>query len=199
MNRVSAMGSNMSKPYQAQLITRSGFRTPASLITNEPEEIRSFLRTHKRVIYKSVSSVRSIVKELSDVKINELHKVRHLPTQFQAFVPGTNVRVHVAGHHVFATEIQTEAVDYRYAGKEGIDVDMVPVTLPPEIEARCAALAQSLDLPLCGIDLKRTPEDDYYCFEVNPSPGFSYYQESTGQPIAAAIVEYLQHDVGTSA
>ena len=198
MNRLSAMGSNMSKPYQAQLIARSGFRTPATLITNEPEEIRSFLRMHKRVIYKSVSSVRSIVKELGDIKINELHKVRYLPTQFQAFVPGTNVRVHVAGHRLFTTEIQTEAVDYRYASYDGIDANMVPVTLPPEIEARCVVLAQALELPLCGIDLKRTPGGDYYCFEVNPSPGFSYYQESTGQPIAAAIVEYLQHGAGTS-
>jgi glutathione synthase/RimK-type ligase-like ATP-grasp enzyme len=197
-NRLSAMGSNVSKPYQAQLINQAGFRTPTTLITNDPEEVRSFFRTHKRVIYKSVSSVRSIVKELDAIKINALHKVRRLPTQFQAFVPGTNVRVHVVGQQVFATEIQSEAVDYRYAGRDDIDVDLVQAQLPPEIEARCVALSQALQLPLCGIDLKRTPDDDYYCFEVNPSPGFSYYQEATGQPIATAIVAYLHGNAGTS-
>ena len=109
MNRNRAMSSNTSKPYQAQFIVRAGFRTPTTLITNDPEEVRNFLRLHRRVIYKSISSVRSIVKILSDVKLNELRKVRHLPTQFQAFVPGTNVRVHVVGAEVFATEIRTSS------------------------------------------------------------------------------------------
>lgn len=192
MNRNRAMSSNMSKPYQAQFIIRAGFCTPTTLITNDPAEVRNFLRIQRRVIYKSVSSVRSIVKVLSDVKLNELSKVRHLPTQFQAFVPGTNVRVHVVGDEVFATEIHTEAVDYRYASEEGLDIEMVPVDLPPEIATRCLNLSRTLDLPLCGIDLKLTPDGDYYCFEVNPSPAYSYYQENSGQDIAAAVVKYLQ-------
>ena len=28
-------------------------------------------------------------------------------------------------------------------------------------------------------------------FEVNPSPGFTYYETNTGQPIAAAIASLL--------
>jgi glutathione synthase/RimK-type ligase-like ATP-grasp enzyme len=192
MNRTRAMSSNMSKPYQAQFITRAGFRVPNTLITNDPEEVRNFLRVHRRVIYKSVSSIRSVVKVLSDIKLNELEDVRHLPTQFQAFVPGTNVRVHVVGDAVFATEIHTEAVDYRYASQEERDIEMIPVNLPQEIVVRCLNLSNRLDLPLCGIDLKRTPDGAYYCFEVNPSPAYSYYQQNSGQDIATAIVKYLQ-------
>ena len=30
-----------------------------------------------------------------------------------------------------------------------------------------------------------------YCFEVNPSPAFSYDEAHTGQPIAQAIARYL--------
>jgi len=191
LNRNRAMSSNMSKPYQAQFILRSGFRTPATIITNDPEEVGNFLRLHRRVIYKSISSVRSIVKLLSDVKVNELRKVRHLPTQFQAFIEGTNVRVHVIGNTVFATEIHTEAVDYRYASQEEYDVKMIPVDLPQEIVARCLNLSRCLELPLCGIDLKRTSEGDFFCFEVNPSPAYSYYQEIGGQDIATAIVKHL--------
>lgn len=194
MNRNRAMSSNMSKPYQAQFILRAGFKTPITLITNDYEEVKRFLRYHKQVIYKSVSSVRSIVKILSDIKLNELKKVRHLPTQFQAFVPGTNVRVHVVGDKVFATEILTGATDYRYASEESSDIEMVPIDLSLEVIARCLNLSRMLDLPLCGIDLKRTPDDDYYCFEVNPSPAYSYYQENSGQDIAAGIVNYLSRN-----
>jgi hypothetical protein len=191
LNRASAMRSNMSKPYQAQCIAQTGFHTPLTLITNDPDEVRRFLKTHGQVIYKSVSSERSIVKRLGDVKMKDIGNVRFLPTQFQAFVPGTNVRVHVVGEQVFATEIRSDAVDYRYASRDGLDVEMAAIQLPAEVEDRCVRLSQMLELPLCGIDLKRTPHGDYYCFEVNPSPAYSYYQEYSGQDIATAIVRYL--------
>ena len=39
--------------------------------------------------------------------------------------------------------------------------------------------------------LKITPENYVYCFEVNPSPAFSYYESQTGQPISCAVADYL--------
>ncbi len=192
MNRLSAMGSNQSKPYQAQLIARAGFLVPPSLVTNDPDAARTFLEAHGRVIYKSISAIRSIVQELDRARLRALDKIRYLPTQFQAFIPGENIRVHVAGEQVFATRIATPAVDYRYAGQDGLDFNMEAVYIESEVEQRCRELARLLELPLCGIDLKRTPSGEYYCFEANPSPAFSYYQEQTGQDIARAIVAYLE-------
>lgn len=191
LNRASAMRSNTSKPYQAQLIASAGFATPPTLVTNDPDEVRRFQRAFGQVVFKSISSVRSVVRQLDAEQLQRLERVRYLPTQFQAFIPGTNVRVHVVGEQLFATEIRSEAVDYRYASHDGLDVDMAPVELPAEIATRCVELSRLLDLPLCGIDLKRTPAGVYYCFEVNPSPAYSYYQEQSGQDIATAIVSYL--------
>lgn len=48
-----------------------------------------------------------------------------------------------------------------------------------------------MGLLLAGIALRRTPEGGWVCFEVNPSPGFSFYEEATGQPIAAAVADLL--------
>ena len=39
--------------------------------------------------------------------------------------------------------------------------------------------------------LKITPDNQVYCFEVNPSPGFSYFEAHTEQPIANAVARYL--------
>ncbi len=191
LNRVSATASNASKPYQAQLINACGLATPPTLITNSPTEVLEFKALHERVIYKSISSIRSIVRELQSEDAAQLEKIRALPTQFQAFIPGDNVRVHVVGDEIFASEITTEAVDYRYAGRDDLAVSMRPVELPPDIANKCRQLSQALDLPLCGIDLKRTPAGEYFCFEVNPSPAYSYYQNHTGQPIAQAIAHWL--------
>lgn len=192
-NRPSAMGSNVSKPYQAQLIAACGFLTPPTLISRSEAEVRAFRRQYGRVIYKSISSVRSIVRELTAERLSALEKLRHLPVQFQALIEGTDVRAHVAGREVFATEIASDAVDYRYAGRDGLTVAMAPVELPEEVRERCLTLSDALDLPLCGIDLKRTAGGRYVCFEVNPSPAYSYYEQETGQPIAQALVRYLAH------
>jgi glutathione synthase/RimK-type ligase-like ATP-grasp enzyme len=191
LNRPGAMASNMSKPYQCRVISRCGFEIPTTLVTNDPDEATAFHRQQGRVIFKSISSIRSIVREFNPNDRRALQRLRHLPTQFQAFVPGVNLRVHTAGPRLFATEILTGATDYRYAARDGQDLTMRPIELPDDIAARCLRLSQELNLPLCGIDLKRTPDGAYYCFEVNPSPAYSFYQEQTGQPIAEAIVDYL--------
>jgi glutathione synthase/RimK-type ligase-like ATP-grasp enzyme len=192
VNRTSAMASNGSKPYQAQIIADAGFAIPDTIVTNEPDEVRAFARSHGRVVYKSTSAIRSIVQELPrDVPPQVLDRIRTLPTQFQQFIDGTNVRVHVIGDRVFATEITSNAVDYRYGHREGLDAVLSTISVPDHVADRCVDLASRLTLPFCGIDLKRTNDGRFYCFEVNPSPAYSYYQEETGQPIAAALIEYL--------
>jgi hypothetical protein len=42
-----------------------------------------------------------------------------------------------------------------------------------------------------GIDFRCTPDDEWVCLEVNPSPGFTFFEAGTGQPIAAAAAEML--------
>ena len=68
---------------------------------------------------------------------------------------------------------------------------LTPTELPDELGRRCVRLARALDLPFAGIDLKLAPDGGACCFEVNPSPAFSYYESHTGQPIARAVARYL--------
>ena len=59
------------------------------------------------------------------------------------------------------------------------------------LEERCRVLAASLGLLLAGIALRLTAQGEWYCFEVNPSPAFTYYASSTNQPIAQAVARML--------
>jgi glutathione synthase/RimK-type ligase-like ATP-grasp enzyme len=140
-----------------------------------------------------LSGIRSIVRRLESAQLARLALLPHGPAQFQAFIPGDNIRVHTVGPQVFATRVHSGTVDYRYASREGGHVEMEPTTLPVAIAASCLRLARQLDLLLTGIDLKETPQGEYYCFEVNPSPGFLYYESHTGQPISTALAELLHH------
>lgn len=80
----------------------------------------------------------------------------------------------------------------RYASRQGRPAKIRPARLPKEIAARCRRLSAAVELYVAGIDLRRTPDDEWFCFEVNPSPGFTYYQEATGQPIAEAVARFLR-------
>jgi len=192
VNRIGGGMSNNSKPYQALLLRRAGLKVPTTLVTNDPAVARAFQAEHGDVIYKSASGIRSIVRRLGPAQQARLVLLRYGPAQFQAYVPGHNVRVHTVGDTVFATRIETGAVDYRYAHLDGLDVAMTAVTLPAEVAAACLRAARELDLLFAGIDLKETPDGDYVCFEVNPCPGFIYYERHTGQPISAALADLLK-------
>ena len=191
LNRPSKMASNNSKPYQARLLAAGGFRVPPTLVTTDPAALQAFRELHGEVIYKSTSGVRSVVSRLSDRHEGRLDDIRWCPTQFQRFVPGRDFRVHVVGDQVFATAVISGADDYRYARQQGSSADLFIGDLPEEILDRCRRASRALDLPLTGLDLRYSEDGEWYCFEANPSPCFTFYEERTGQPIAAAIADLL--------
>lgn len=192
VNRIAPMGSNSSKPYQAQLIREYGFETPDSLITTDPQAVLRFREQHGKIIYKSISGVRSIVQTFDEKDLGRLASIRWCPTQFQAYVPGTDVRVHVVGQQVFATRIESDAVDYRYARNQvGEAAELTATELDDDTAQRCIDLTRGLGLAFSGIDLRFTPDGRVFCFEVNPCPGYSYFELNSGQPISMAVANHL--------
>jgi hypothetical protein len=189
VNRLEAMGSNNSKPYQSRLIHKLGFAVPETLVTTDPAAAQAFWEEHGTVIYKSVSGVRSRVARLGPEHAVRLRDVSSCPTQFQKYIAGTDHRVHVVGDEVFACEVLCGADDYRYPGPNG--VQLRACDLPEDVRDQCRRLAAAMHLSVAGIDLRRTPKDEWVCFEVNPSPAFTYYERPTGQPIAHAIATLL--------
>lgn len=192
-NRLSAMASNMSKPYQAQAVLRHGFATPETLISDDPEEVAEFAGRHGELIYKSTSGIRSVVTRFDPVADRDrLSRLRWCPVQFQERLRGSDVRVHVVGDEVHAALVHSDAVDYRYARRQvGADARLTAHRLPDDVAARCVALADDLDLPFAGVDLKLLPDGRVYCFEVNPSPGFPWYETEAGLPISTSLARWL--------
>jgi RimK-like ATP-grasp domain len=189
VNRLGAMAANNSKPYQLRQISSLGFGIPETLVTTDPNAAQAFWEGHGTVIYKSVSAIRSRVARLQSEHLKRLEDITWCPTQFQQYVPGTDYRIHVVGDEVFASEVRCEADDYRYPGQHPVEIRAS--RLPESVEDRSRRLAAAMHLPVAGIDLRRTPDGDWICFEVNPSPVFTFYEEATGQPIAKAIAKLL--------
>jgi hypothetical protein len=196
VSRPSAMASNQSKPYQSLCIRDHGFAVPETLLTTDVAALEKFWEKHGEVIYKSVSGVRSVVARLTPAHRARLGRLASCPTQFQQWIAGTDVRVHVVGDDLFAAEVESRATDYRYPQRDEEMPEIRAIRLEPELADQCRRLAGALGLPVAGIDLRRTPAGEWYCFEVNPSPGFTYYEEATGHPIADAVASLLANAPG---
>lgn len=189
VNRLSVQASNLSKPWQLDRI-RSFFDVPATLLSTDPQRVAAFARHHGRTIVKSVSAVRSIVREVAnDI---DFTNVTHCPTLFQERIEGADVRVHVVGEETFATKMTSTADDYRYDSTTARE----PLPLSGDVSARCVALSKSLGLVLSGIDFRVTPDGRWVCFEVNPSPAFTYFEPWPEAPIADALATFLVNSMG---
>jgi hypothetical protein len=191
LNRPSAMASNHSKPYQAALIHAQGFDVPKTLLTTDPEALEAFWALHGTIIYKSTSGIRSIVSRLTPGHREHFANLATCPTQFQEWIDGVDIRVHVVGDEVFASCIESAAADYRYPRTDEEQPRIEAFDLPPNIADRCLSLAEALSLDFAGIDFRLTLDGRWFCFEVNPSPGFSYFEQVTRQPIARSIARLL--------
>ncbi|MBX3324565.1 MAG: hypothetical protein KF682_01565 [Nitrospira sp.] len=189
VNRTYANASNNSKPYQALLIRRR-FYIPETLVSSDSETILAFCEQHPRTIVKSISGERSIVTEFTRRDRDRLSLLKHCPIQVQEWVDGFDVRVHVAGRHVFATRVHSAAIDYRYdRSPQGAQFNSFE--LPDDVEDACVRLTEEMDLGLAGLDLRFSPDGRVYCFEVNPSPAYSVFESATGQQISHAIALHL--------
>lgn len=186
INRCGPSATNNSKPYQLAIIRQSGFAIPETLITNDPAVAREFLSKNPNSIYKSLSGVRSIVRSVGDSQRSSIDDVRWCPTLFQRAVCGDNYRAHVVGSEILAVRIESDQLDYRYGRTR-----MIATTLPVEIAQRCRRLTEMLGLHFSGIDLMRTPQGEWFCFEVNPSSGYSYFEELGGQAIGGALARFM--------
>ena len=105
----------------------------------------------------------------------------------QEEVPGTNIRVFVAGQRVLPCEVRTESLDFR----DDQDPVIVKHDLPADVTEWCLKAARALDLLWTGIDLRRTPEGKYVFLEANPSPMFMGFESRCGLPLTDALAALL--------
>lgn len=192
IGKLGPCASNFSKPYQISLLGSKVLHVPKTLVTSNPRAILKFQKQMGSVSFKSISSERSICMKWSPRWRRRLPLVRHLPVQFQEYIEGLDIRAHVAGDFVAALSIETGASDYRYSQRYfGIEPKTQPFELPALLCQELVRITRRLGLVVSGIDLRLTPDGRYFCFEVNPTPGFSYFDPEPQYPIANAIADLL--------
>ncbi len=184
---------NWSKPMQAARTLARDDKRPAvwpvaSWLTNIAP-----VRTDAQIV-KSISGIRSQVVATSHGALRlDTRKLLAHPVQVQPRLVGDNIRVHVIGDSVFACTVAADTIDYRY----GSELTIKPIELPPEVKRWCIEKTCLERLRLSGIDLLRDRDGKYFCFEINPMPGYDYFERHAfpdTRPISKALARELMSE-----
>lgn len=185
----SFSGTWVSSPYftaqaenkliQLHAAEQAGLQIPKTCITQDPLVVEEFAHyCSTGVIVKWVRGVRSMgvpAKELPADEIGRLHKQIGLaPAIYQAYVPGDkHLRINCFGSGpIVAAEIRSTKLDWR----TNMNLSVRKTELPFDLEQQIRSLLSILKLEMGVMDMKISPDGEYYWLEVNPQGQFLFLE-----------------------
>lgn len=198
--------ASMWKGEQLKRAARLGFNIPDTLISNDPDKIRSFYLKHQNVVYKVMSDPvitqdnlpsQGVATTLIDEDmLEDTDSLQLLPNQFQAYVDKAyELRVTIIAGKIFTAKIDSQIypetqIDCRNLN---VQVPMSVYQLPEKIAHLCLRFIESYSLNYSAIDIIVTPENDYVFLENNPNGQFMFIEENVPElEIANALVDTLE-------
>jgi len=162
-----------------------------------PDDARAFLLEmgERPVIQKPLRPTEASwrpTRFITPTDRERLEDLRLAPAILQAYVPGTDIRVTVAGDRLFATAIDASETRSPQDFRPVFDQARVsPCDLPPAVAARVRTLLGMLGLRYAAIDFRRTDDGEHVFLEANPAGQWLFLEARTAQPITRAVADVL--------
>lgn len=186
------------KSVQLAVANKLGFRTPKTLITNNPSEAAKFSQECPNgAIYKTLTAPISVFGETrrySNALEDFTSSISLAPIIFQEEVEkNRDIRVTVIGDEIFATWIEVrnptgqEYPDWRL----DVTAKAHKIKLSNNLAQKIRALMSELSLEYGAIDLIEDCKGEFYFLEINPSGQFLFNEIDTGEGMALAFAKLL--------
>lgn len=188
INRPRSGVLNFSKMAHMDLLASLGFQVPRALLSTHPKRALPF---NGQIINKGCSGIRTIAQRVNTTDIAAMEDVCLPPVLLQDFVEGADVRVHFIGLEQVSLLFETKADDYRYAEAFGHDLRISRTEIKPDVLTLCWCYMKHQRLEFAGFDFKVTKDNQWYLLEVNPMPGFSYFDSYADFEISRLIWKSL--------
>jgi glutathione synthase/RimK-type ligase-like ATP-grasp enzyme len=191
INSWHAYQFHKEKPLQLSKAKQIGVTIPATLISNDVEQVIEFAQSQERVIFKPVyggAHTQLVTESHLDPQRLSL-ALRLSPVTIQEYIPGTNIRSYVIAGSVYSAEIRSNSLDFR----EDVEAELIPVELPESVQQQCIAITKALMLEWTAIDWRLKPTGEYVFLEANPSPMFLHFEHQTNFPITQQLVKLLMN------
>jgi len=191
-----------NKPRQLRMARNLGLSIPATLITQEPDDVREFVRDCGPIVVKPLSYGdlgEGLVAHTTCIESWDAawdFDLRVSPHLFQKFIPkGADYRVTVVDDNVFACRLDSAAFpEYAVDIRRGLPdprLEHTIVNLPDDLNSRLIDLVAELGLRFGAIDLVQDGAGAYWFLEINPNGQWAWIEERTGAPISATIARAL--------
>lgn len=189
VNPVIPANHHEYKGHMLKLFRSRGIRVPDTVVTNDPEEVMRFYESQNRsVIYKPPYG-QAFTEKLKDEDLapEKLAKLSNSPILLQEYIPGQDYRVYVIKDEVFAVQVMSNTLDLN----RDAEAQRVAVDIPDSVAEACVRVAEAAGLFFTGIDVRRTPEEEWVFFEANSSPDYTTDEYWTGYPLCARLADML--------
>ncbi|MFD4952966.1 ATP-grasp ribosomal peptide maturase [Streptomyces sp. NPDC058451] len=197
VNHPHRIGDAEFKPSGLAAAAACGFRLPPTAITSDPDTARAFVKTHRPVIYKPLSTPLyridgvSCTVEVREVTAGEIDDtVAGTAHLFQQRIDKTgDVRVTVIGDQVFCVRIESDLLDWR---TDYSRLRYSVVQPPPGIPEALRAYLDHFRLVFGAFDFAVDRQGQWWFLECNPSGQWAWLEPETGLPMVAAMADLLE-------
>lgn len=189
INPLEAAANARHKLSQLRIARGLGFAVPETLMSNDPEAVRDFVREYGSVVYKSFKpgywqsgeDSRSLLATL--ITENDLQHdaiARRCPGIYQSLVKRQfEVRATVFGRTIMAIRIHpskgARTIDYREGHLVGLVTE--PFELPSNVQEMLFAFMDASGLRFGCFDLIFAGDGRYYFLEVNEAGQFLWLED----------------------
>lgn len=184
------------KIVQLETARRAGFVIPETLVTNDPDEARSFVGARPGpVVYKRTGTGRAEFSEtrvVTPADLRRLETIRSAPTTFQDYVEAVcDLRVVWIDGVEWTVRIDSQSGVGRVDSRLDTSVAFTPERLPAAVSKSITTVMGALGLSFGVLDIRLGIDGEYYFLEVNPQGQFAYLEIKTGLPIFRSLAGYL--------
>src|SRR3990167_2634060 len=198
-----------SKLLQLHLAKKCGLQIPATLCSNSPQDIKSFIKAYQKegVIYKALcpniwaekANLKALYTAIIDAKQLPSDEVLKLtPGIYQPYVKKKyELRVNCFGKDCVATKVNSQEqenskIDWRASSEDTLSIE--PYHLPQAIEFKLQSLMRQLGLAFGCIDMIVSPENEYIFLEINEQGQFLWIEEMEPNILLLdRFVNFMQH------
>ncbi len=178
------------KPVQIRAAQLAGLRVPATLISNDFDEISAFAaRTGGTLLVKPLtpaiwqgerSEFHPFATRRTPDQLDE-SSVASAPAIYQPYVDKAyEIRVTVMGRSILSAKLHSQ--ESEHGGEDwrldnGRTMKVSPYRLPPEVEDGILSFMRNMGLTFGALDFIVTPAGEYVFLEVNESGQFLWVEE----------------------
>lgn len=204
VNHPDAIREASYKPRQLSVAQRLGLEIPPTLVTNDPDQFKSFYEhCHGRIIYKllgfplyhdNVDQPVSMYTSLVPPEmLDQAHRVKATAHLFQEYVEKQcDLRIIIIGNQVFAVEIHPLSEETRLDFRRDYGALRYAVhCLPETIEQALLHMNEYYRLNYAAIDMLYTPDGRYVYLETNATGQFGWLDTMIDLPLSQTLAKLL--------